>query len=652
MATARQGSGAGQLCTLFRLGAVGDLSDRQLLERFTGADPELADLAFSVLVERHGPMVCVPARRSCAIRTTPRTSFRQPSSCSCASARGLGRGFARALAAPCRRPYRGPSSGIRAGAGTPMPSSRIENRCPRFPASSRRRLDPARRDRRPARAASRPGRPLPSGRTEPGAGREDLVAAGRHGQEPAAPGARAAVARLSRRGAGLPAAPFATAAGEALHSLPLYESLVRAAAHAGVRQAVASGLISARAVRLFEETLKTMFMNKLRIGVALTLLAGCFALGAAGVFAQQDDPTSSPRGSRSGPQCPPNSAAPCRRLAQLRRLCTWSRSRTMIVECLEQELLRQERQLAELNTKLRSPESDPAVQRVCKTIAQLSSLLDRIDPVLADAVDEFPTVFDFSLAKPSDAEARAAAAAVPQTASKPVEKAAQAPTDDEHSLARASDRLEWARRMHAKGYVTKAQVVAEERQFEALKAQIEADLARAEERVEWARKMFEKGYITQVQYNEEILKHYTVLKARVSGQAANTPTSSLQQYYTRDSGRAGGRSRRPSQPKAKGASPLPSPLRVAEVFPKAQPRRRPIQPHRTSPLSRPLRAGDEPDDSPAAKRRPTWTTTPKTSPGAIASEIARRHDHSVAHEARARPVRDCAWSRPAETNLT
>jgi RNA polymerase sigma factor (sigma-70 family) len=44
-----------QINTLFRVGAVGGLTDRELLEQFLAGDE--AELAFAVLVERHGPMV-------------------------------------------------------------------------------------------------------------------------------------------------------------------------------------------------------------------------------------------------------------------------------------------------------------------------------------------------------------------------------------------------------------------------------------------------------------------------------------------------------------------------------------------------------------------------------------------------------------------
>ena len=43
--------------TLFRAGALGQLTDGQLLERFSARRDAAADCAFSLLIERHGPMV-------------------------------------------------------------------------------------------------------------------------------------------------------------------------------------------------------------------------------------------------------------------------------------------------------------------------------------------------------------------------------------------------------------------------------------------------------------------------------------------------------------------------------------------------------------------------------------------------------------------
>ncbi len=45
------------MTTLFEVGVVADLTDRQLLEWFVARREVGAEAAFAVLVERHGPMV-------------------------------------------------------------------------------------------------------------------------------------------------------------------------------------------------------------------------------------------------------------------------------------------------------------------------------------------------------------------------------------------------------------------------------------------------------------------------------------------------------------------------------------------------------------------------------------------------------------------
>ena len=61
VATRRKNSVLGQLRTLFNVGAIGDMTDGQLLERFaTGG--EAAELAFAALVERHGAVVLQTCR--------------------------------------------------------------------------------------------------------------------------------------------------------------------------------------------------------------------------------------------------------------------------------------------------------------------------------------------------------------------------------------------------------------------------------------------------------------------------------------------------------------------------------------------------------------------------------------------------------------
>jgi RNA polymerase sigma factor (sigma-70 family) len=58
----------GYIETVFDCGAIGEQTDRQLLETFTNGDRRGAELAFTVLVKRHGPMVF----RAC--RAIPRDS--------------------------------------------------------------------------------------------------------------------------------------------------------------------------------------------------------------------------------------------------------------------------------------------------------------------------------------------------------------------------------------------------------------------------------------------------------------------------------------------------------------------------------------------------------------------------------------------------
>ena len=53
----RDGAIIRQLQTLYNVGTIGDLTDGQLLERFATDVDEVAELAFSALVERHEAMV-------------------------------------------------------------------------------------------------------------------------------------------------------------------------------------------------------------------------------------------------------------------------------------------------------------------------------------------------------------------------------------------------------------------------------------------------------------------------------------------------------------------------------------------------------------------------------------------------------------------
>ena len=53
----RDGAAVHQLRILYNIGTIGNLTDGQLLERFATDSDEVAELAFSALVERHETMV-------------------------------------------------------------------------------------------------------------------------------------------------------------------------------------------------------------------------------------------------------------------------------------------------------------------------------------------------------------------------------------------------------------------------------------------------------------------------------------------------------------------------------------------------------------------------------------------------------------------
>jgi HlyD family secretion protein len=78
-----------ELRTLFNVGAVRDLSDGQLLERFAADRGEPAELAFAVLVERHGPMVLRVCRSVVAVACDADDAFQATFLVLVRKARGL-----------------------------------------------------------------------------------------------------------------------------------------------------------------------------------------------------------------------------------------------------------------------------------------------------------------------------------------------------------------------------------------------------------------------------------------------------------------------------------------------------------------------------------------------------------------------------------
>ena len=74
------GQGLRQIRALYSLGAVGGLTDRQLVEQFVGSMGSDREDAFAALVQRHGPMVLSVCRRMLWGRPTWKMLSRRSSS--------------------------------------------------------------------------------------------------------------------------------------------------------------------------------------------------------------------------------------------------------------------------------------------------------------------------------------------------------------------------------------------------------------------------------------------------------------------------------------------------------------------------------------------------------------------------------------------
>jgi hypothetical protein len=192
-----------------------------------------------------------------------------------------------------------------------------------------------------------------------------------------------------------------------------------------------------------------MFLAKWKLISVVVLVSGAIAAGAAGVLAQQGDrpdPGTGPRPAADQPDRPlptgSRQAAGAGSVSVSVPVPAYiKQSRTMIITRLEEELEEAKARLERTRRKARSAD-DPVVVRARKTVQDLQDLLDRIDRVLVDAVDAYPTMFDFSGEPPDEAE-----------------------------LTRARDRADWARKMFDKGYISQWQLDRElQHYFEVLKS--------------------------------------------------------------------------------------------------------------------------------------------------------------------------------------
>ncbi|WP_254053911.1 sigma-70 family RNA polymerase sigma factor [Singulisphaera sp. GP187] len=296
MAKERRGKSLGQLHTLFNVGTVGGLSDGQLLEWYTSRGGEAAELAFSALVERHGPMVLRVCRSLVRDEHEAQDAFQATF---LVLVRRAGSLWVRDSLGPWLHEV----------------ACRVAS-CARSAAARRRRIE-----RRAAESAvashvvSEVGSDLRSilheeiGRL-PEPYRAAIVLCGLEGlthdqaarklgwplgtlQSRLARGRQRLRGRLARRGFALLAGPLgAVLAREAAAASSLPYALVEQATRAAVAPALAigkgasAGVVSAAAIELMEGALKTMSLIRFKKIGLFTLLLG-IATACAGVAARQ-----------------------------------------------------------------------------------------------------------------------------------------------------------------------------------------------------------------------------------------------------------------------------------------------------------------------------------------------------------------------------
>ncbi len=398
-----------QLRTVFNLGAIGDLTDGQLLERFATRGGEAAELAFAALVERHGSMVLRVCRRASGNPHDAEDAFQATFLILVKQARSL---WVRDSLGPWLHRV-----AHRVATRARLSAARLHER-ERRTAAARPALEPERGEweeiaallhdeieRLPERyrvpvvlcdlqgvthekAARHLGWPVGTVKTRLARARELLRG------------------RLSRRGLGLPGgllvspgaagAVFPFRAVEVVLPGALVESTVRAGAHVAAGKALALGLISSRAGILIEEVLKSMVVTKLKLASVVVLVG---TIGAAAVLAQQG-----PRreanypGNRAPEGGSKESASPDRGGSGQAAAGTPAyirQSRALIITRLEEEVAEAKARLDRTLKKFESPDH-PAVVRARETHEALVQRLEKIDRILVDVVETYPTMVDFS----------------------------------------------------------------------------------------------------------------------------------------------------------------------------------------------------------------------------------------------------------------
>lgn len=283
-----------QVQTLFQVGTVAGLTDGELLDRFLNREGEVAELAFSLLIERHGPMVLSVCRRILRDPHAAQDAFQATFLVLVRKARAIRcrgsvaswlygvahRVSATARAAAFRRKtFRLDETHLALGEASEDDSERgelsnaLHDELARLPERYRAVLVLCYLEGLThEQAALRLDRPLATVRSWLVRGREQLRV------------------RLTRRGVTLSVGAVATALARNARSAvsPALVERTTIAATAFLRtRSLSAGLVSAASAAMTEGVLRTMFMTKLKLAV-LTLSTVSFAALSAGGYAYQD----------------------------------------------------------------------------------------------------------------------------------------------------------------------------------------------------------------------------------------------------------------------------------------------------------------------------------------------------------------------------
>jgi HlyD family secretion protein len=441
-----RGSALRQIQALYSVGTFAGLGDGALLERFATLEGDVAELAFAALVARHGPMVWRVCRRVLrdehdahdAFQATWLVLVRKAGSLHDPSSLGnwlfgvASRVALDARTASLRRllhEQRYAAGRTERGAAEDREGhdlgAVLHEELGRLPERYRTPivlcyLEGLSHEE----AALRLGRPVGTVRSRLARGRERLRA------------------RLARRGVATSAGALtATLAGHASASVPpeLVHSTIQAAVRfAAIRAATTGAVVSAQAVILCQGVLHTVFWTKLKTIAAVVMVAGAVLATGAGVAAvharngQGDDRPASRSEDRAD-------------RAQVVRTLSFDNynlvpGETTVTSILsanakvtkgqlvcELDPTRIKDRLAAQKTKTRAAEAAFHNARLAREVAEI-------------AVSEYTEGIHKADMETVLGELKLAAA----------------------QLNRAIDRVEWASRMHSKGYVSKAQVSAED----------------------------------------------------------------------------------------------------------------------------------------------------------------------------------------------